>query len=295
MLNDSQIKNLWLGITVLVMIGIYPPWKEFGKIETPLGFAPIMDPPKVSQADIDRGVNRIDIDFSRLGVELFLGIAVTFGLVMRGASANTSGSTSTAANISQSKPTLSAVANSQAAPNSQPKAPALPPNSVVLPNGASLGSILVESADDPEYWEELMEARGTFQLPKNKRLQLELDKENRLDLSLLKKFPSGSIFSIDASDSKTTDEDAAKFASLTGLKELDLSGTTVTSSAINALRSLNTLEKLWLDNTNIDDNCVPALISLTNLKKLSMENTHLNELSIESLRKDLPETTELKI
>lgn len=290
MLNDSQIKNLWLGITVLVMIGIYPPWKEFGKIETPLGFAPIMDPPKVSQADIDRGVNRIDIDFSRLGVELFLGIAVTFGLVMRGASANAPANS--AANISQSKPTLSAVPNNQPAPA---KAPALPPNSVVLPAGASLGSILVESADDPEYWEELMEARGTFQLPKNKRLQLELDKENRLDLSLLKKFPSGSIFSIDASDSKTTDEDAAKFASLTGLKELDLSGTSVTSSAINALRSLNTLEKLWLDNTKIDDNCVPALISLTNLKKLSMENTHLNELSIESLRKDLPETTELKI
>ncbi len=290
MLNDSQIKNLWLGITVLVMIGIYPPWKEFGKIETPLGFAPIMDPPKVSQADIDRGVNRIDIDFSRLGVELFLGIAVTFGLVMRGASANAPANS--AANISQSKPTLSAVPNNQPAPA---KAPALPPNSVVLPSGASLGSILVESADDPEYWEELMEARGTFQLPKNKRLQLELDKENRLDLSLLKKFPSGSIFSIDASDSKTTDEDAAKFASLTGLKELDLSGTSVTSSAINALRSLNTLEKLWLDNTKIDDNCVPALISLTNLKKLSMENTHLNELSIESLRKDLPETTELKI
>lgn len=290
MLNDSQIKNLWLGITVLVMIGIYPPWKEFGKIETPLGFAPIMDPPKVSQADIDRGVNRIDIDFSRLGVELFLGIAVTFGLVMRGASANAPANS--AANISQSKPTLSAVPNNQPA---TAKAPALPPNSVVLPAGASLGSILVESADDPEYWEELMEARGTFQLPKNKRLQLELDKENRLDLSLLKKFPSGSIFSIDASDSKTTDEDAAKFASLTGLKELDLSGTSVTSSAINALRSLNTLEKLWLDNTKIDDNCVPALISLTNLKKLSMENTHLNELSIESLRKDLPETTELKI
>lgn len=289
MLNDSQIKNLWLGITVLVMIGIYPPWKEFGKIETPLGFAPIMDPPKVSQADIERGVNRIDIDFSRLGVELFLGIAVTFGLVMRGASATAP--TAPASNKSNVTPIQQASSNK----NVPPKAPTLPPNSVVLPAGTSLGSILVESDDDPEYWEELMEARGTFQLPKNKRLQLEIDKENRVDLSLLNKFPTGSIFSIDASDSKTTDEDAMKLASVNGLKELDLSGTPVTSSAINSLRSLKTLEKLWLDNTNIDDNCVPALISLTNLKKLSMENTRLNELSIESLRKDLPESTELKI
>lgn len=267
------------------MIGIYPPWKEFGKIETPLGFAPIMDPPKVSQLDIERGVNRIDIDFSRLGVELFLGIAVTFGLVMRGASAT----------APTTAPTTAAANKSNVAQNVPPKVPVLPPNSVVLPDGTSLGSILVESDDDPEYWEELMEARGTFQLPKNKRLQLEIDKENRVDLLLLKKFPTGSIFSIDASDSKITDEDAVKLAGLSGLKELDLSGTPVTSSAVNSLRSLKTLEKLWLDNTNIDDNCLPALISLTNLKKLSMENTRLNELSIESLRKDLPESTELKV
>ncbi|HNA74828.1 MAG TPA: hypothetical protein PKW73_15875, partial [Candidatus Obscuribacter sp.] len=138
-------------------------------------------------------------------------------------------------------------------------------------------------------------ARGTFYLPRGKKLQLELAKDRRVDLALLKRFPTGYLHSIDGEGSKITDDDAEKIASVTGLKELDLSGTPLSSKGVEHLRSLKSLEKLWLDNTLIDDTCVPALISLSTLKKLSLEGTSLNEIARESLKKDLPESTELKI
>lgn len=289
MLKESQIKNLWLGVTVLVMIGVYPPWKEFGAQEAPLGFASIFSPPVLSEEAKTRGVNRIDIDFSRLSVEFFLGIAATVALVLsaRGAApAAASGD----AEQRQSPP---------AAVNPKPAEQALtpPPDTVTvdLMSNESIGEILVESEEDADYWEPLCKARGTFHLPRGKKLQLELVKDRRVDLALLKRFPTGYLHSIDGEGSKLTDDDAEKIAFVVGLKELDLSGTPLSSRGVEHLRSLKSLEKLWLDNTLIDDTCVPALISLSTLKKLSLEGTYLNEIARESLKKDLPESTELKL
>lgn len=292
MLKESQIKNLWLGVTVLVMIGVYPPWKEFGAQEAPLGFASIFSPPVLSAEAKARGVNRIDIDFSRLSVEFFLGIAATVALVLsaRGAAASSSAAASSASEKRQSPPAA-------AHPNSNDQALPPPPNTVTvdLMSNDSIGEILVESEEDADYWEPLCKARGTFHLPRGKKLQLELVKDRRVDLALLKRFPTGYLHSIDGEGSKLTDDDAEKIASVVGLKELDLSGTPLSSRGVEHLRSLKSLEKLWLDNTLIDDTCVPALISLSMLKKLSLEGTFLNEIARESLKKDLPESTELKI
>ncbi len=294
MLKESQIKNLWLGVTVLVMIGVYPPWKEFGAQEAPLGFASIFSPPVLSEEAKTRGINRIDIDFSRLSVEFFLGIAATVALVLsaRGAApaAASSASASSAADKRQSAP-----AAAHPKPADQVLTP--PPNTVTvdLMSNESIGEILVESEEDADYWEPLCKARGTFHLPRGKKLQLELVKDRRVDLALLKRFPTGYLHSIDGEGSKLTDDDAEKIASVVGLKELDLSGTPLSSRGVEHLRSLKSLEKLWLDNTLIDDTCVPALISLSTLKKLSLEGTSLNEIARESLKKDLPASTELKI
>jgi len=79
-LNDKQKKNLWLGILAMVVMGIYPPWKEFGTVTKPSVFAPINRPPAIAE-----GVHRVDIDFSRLGIELFLATMVTGALVVTAA------------------------------------------------------------------------------------------------------------------------------------------------------------------------------------------------------------------
>ncbi|MBX9940039.1 MAG: hypothetical protein K2Y32_12335 [Candidatus Obscuribacterales bacterium] len=285
MLKESQIKNLWLGLTVLTMIGIYPPWKEYGAVESPLGFASIFSPPSLSREAMGRGVTRVDIDFSRLSVELFLGLATAAVLVVSAGSKEAKGGR-------ESKPvTASPVASVSE------KTKSVPANMVLveLPETEGLGEILVESEDDPDYWEPLCQAKGQVLLPRGKKFQLELAKDRRVDTSLLKRFPTGYLFSIDGSDAKLTDDDAEKLAMVQGLKELDLSGTPISSKAIEKLRSLKSLEKLWLDNTLIDDASVPFLISLGELKKLSLQGTSLNDLSKESLKKDLPSEIDLVV
>lgn len=294
-MNDRQIKNLWLGVLALVAIGIYPPWKEYGATEAPLIFAPLFDPPKLLESQVSRGITKVDIDFSRLGVELFLGCLVTGALVAGasshgksgGAAGSLSGGATSAKSGASSGTASGAPQKGTAQAQSAPKSAG---NGLVvqLPKDYLLGTVLVESKDDPEYWEEFGPARGTIVLPEGVRLQLEVAKDVRVDMGLLSRFPSGSLYSLDLSECKLTDDDVTIVSKLSGLKELDLSSTPVSGEGVKTLKSLNTLEKLWLDHTLVDDSCVPALISLSNLKKLSLEGTNLNELSIENLKKDLP-------
>lgn len=265
-MNDRQRKNLWLGVLAMVMIGIYPPWKEFGAVEKPSVFAPINQPPALSA-----GATRLDIDFSRLGIEFLLAAAVTAGLVV------TAGG--------RPDPPSFIPDNNSSSSNSSKAAKT---TRVDLPRDYYLGELFVESEDDSEYWEDFCQAKGSIELPKGKKVQLELAKDIRVDLSFLSAFPSDAIYSVDASDAKVSDDDLSKLGGLGSLRELDLSGTTVGSNGVVNLRSLAKLEKLWLDRTAIDEQCVPALISLSKLKKLSITGTSLNELALETLKKDMP-------
>lgn len=279
------------------MIGIYPPWKEYGAVESPLGFASIFSPPSLSREAMSRGVTRVDIDFSRLSVELFLGLATAAVLVVSAGSKDARGGRETKSFASSPTSLNANAASGAASAGFSEKAKSVPANMVLvdLPEGESLGEILVESADDPDYWEPLCQAKGQVLLPRGRKFQLELAKDRRVDTGLLKRFPTGYLFSIDGSDAKLTDDDAEKLAMVQGLKELDLSGTPISSKAVEKLRSLKSLEKLWLDNTLIDDASVPFLISLGELKKLSLQGTSLNDLSKESLKKDLPTEIELVV
>jgi len=157
-----------------------------------------------------------------------------------------------------------------------------------LPRDYYLGEIFVESDDDADYWDDYCPAKGAFELPKGKKIQLELAKDIKVDLSFLSAFPSDALYSVDASDAKVSDDDLSKLGSVISIKELDLSGTAIGSTGVTYLKSLGRLEKLWLDRTLIDDQCIPSLISLNKLKKLSVSETKLNDLSLENLKKDLP-------
>ncbi len=268
-MNDRQRKNLWLGVLAMVMMGIYPPWKEFGAVEKPSVFAPINQPPALSA-----GATRLDIDFSRLGIEFLLAAAVTAGLVV-----TAGGRPDPPSFIQASAPSSNNLnASSKAAKTTR----------VDLPRDYYLGELFVESDDDSEYWEDYCQAKGSIELPKGKKVQLELAKDIRVDLSFLSAFPSDAIYSVDASDAKVSDDDLSKLGGLGSIRELDLSGTTIGSKGVVNLKSLAKLEKLWLDRTAIDEQCVPALISLGKLKKLSITGTNLNELALETLKKDMP-------
>jgi len=284
-LNDKQKKNLWLGIIAMVAMGIYPPWKEFGTVERPSVFAPINQPPAIVE-----GISRVDIDFSRLGIELFLATVVTGALVATAAGRPDPPSFIPAGNKTPSAAGSDSEIGRGAAALNQNNggAKAVKTTRVELPQNYYLGEIFVESDDDAEYWDDYCPAKGSIDLPKGKKIQLELAKDIKVDLSFLSAFPSDALYSVDASDAQVSDEDLSKLGALTSIKELDLSGTNIGSTGVTYLKSLARLEKLWLDRTAIDDQCVPALISLNKLKKLSISQTKLNELALENLKKDLP-------
>ncbi|MBS1990933.1 MAG: hypothetical protein JSS83_10475 [Cyanobacteria bacterium SZAS LIN-3] len=310
MLSDRQKFNFMLGLIALCVIGSYPPWRLYGEQSKPLGFAPIYDPPTSALAPGMPG--KIDIDFSRLGLEALVVSILTGGLLVIGAGgagssarvgAKPAGGFMARLAEAQAQAREAMLASQEAQRLAQqataPAAAAASASSsstsavdprytrVELPANYYLGELLIESDDDPDYWDSFCPAKGVVDLPKGKKIQLELAKDIRVDLAFLAAFPSGSIHSIDASECKLTDEDVSKLTVMSGLKELDLTGTPITSTSVSKLRALGRLERLWLDRTLINDECVPALASLSKLKKLSLSDTKLNDLSLETLRKDL--------
>ncbi len=300
-----------LGLMAICAIGIYPPWRLYGGQNMPLGFAPIFQPPTAALAA--GALGKIDLDFSRLTLELLMASVVTMGLVIINGSGQSSGpgakrpgqlgksgnqgvferlavAQAQAQQLVRAQQEAQRLAQTATAPAAA-AAQSAPVDSrftrVELPANYYLGELLVESDEDPDYWDSLCPAKGVVDLPKGKKLQLELAKDIRIDLAFLGAFPAGAIHSIDASECKLTDEDVTKLTVLSGLRELDLAGTPITSSSVSKLRALGRLERLWLDRTLINDDCVPALASLQKLKKLSLTETKLNDLSVESLKKDL--------
>ena len=79
MANARQRMILGAGLILIVGMGICPPWKEFGPREQPLPFATIFAPPTLK--DASPTATRVDIDFSRLGLELGLAIFTTVALL----------------------------------------------------------------------------------------------------------------------------------------------------------------------------------------------------------------------
>jgi len=164
---------------------------------------------------------------------------------------------------------------------------AAPTRTLKFNDAVSIGGILIDSADDPDYWEWVADARGTVEVPAEGRLQLELLKDVKVDLGALGRSEMSAIASIDASDSLTDDDAVACIAALIDLQELDLSNSKVTSGCITHLTRLKNLEKLWLDGTALSDAnvlAIAALSELPKLKKVSFENTCISDSSVISLK-----------
>lgn len=76
-MNARQKAGMWAGITLMVIMGTYPPWKETGAGAVhPLGYAPIYRPPVASSQ-----ASSVDIDMTRLFLMFGLVGLVTIGLI----------------------------------------------------------------------------------------------------------------------------------------------------------------------------------------------------------------------
>src|SRR5262249_6167208 len=145
----------------------YPPWQA-GPGGPAGPYAPIYEPPP-SVA----GQPPMQIDFSRLLLQWAMIGLVAGGMV-------TTGKESAAGQSPGGSPRLQTIP-----PTIEASAVALPMRKMKFPEKRKLGELLLENADDPEYWDFVAVAQGTVEVPEDCRLQLELEKDQHVDLSCL--------------------------------------------------------------------------------------------------------------
>lgn len=263
-LNSKQKTGLWLGVTLAIVMGCYAPWQVDG---APGPYAPIWEPPTAGLST--RG--SAQIDFSRLILEWVMAGLLGFGLVMT---------------AQEQAPGEPARGGAQSSPD---RSRAIVAEAVVEPvvlrfPEKSIGEVLLESADDPEYWESHAPARGGVEVPAGARVQLELP--GGTDLGCLARPEMSAIVSIDASNSKLNDDDLYCISALHNLQELDLSNTKVTDYGVKALAGMVSLQKIWLDGTKVTAESVETLKSLPALRKVSLAETSVDDSQVISLKEE---------
>ncbi len=288
-MNSKQKFAFLLGVITMAVMGLYPPWKEAGPKGLPMQYAPIFAPPTV--LDPAKGM---EIDIVRLFVQVGVAAILTGGMVAAGAPAPAQGpSGQSPFNIPITPPPAnwqtqfdpSRLKEEEEEEEDEEELEVSDgPNIIRLPAGKTYGEFLVESDDDPEYWETLSAARGVIKLPLGKRVQLEVKEKKDVDLAFVANLAPSTLFSVDLSESGVKDLQLAHLKSLSELKELDLSSTKISSEALSYLNGMDKLEKLWLDGTPVDDSCIDELVqNFKSLKKLSIKDTKFTADGVKAL------------
>lgn len=299
-MNSKQKFAFLLGIIAMAVMGLYPPWKEAGPKGLPMQYAPIFAPPTALAPE-----KGLEIDVVRLFVQVGVAAVLTGGLVAAAAPAPSPVPASGQFPIN-SIPVMPPPANwqTQFDPSKLKKDEEEDeeeeeeeeddidvsdgPNIIRLPAGKTYGEFLVESDDDPEYWETLSAARGVIKLPPNKRVQLEIKDKKNVELGFISNLAPAALFSVDLSESGVKDLELAHLKNLSDLRELDLSSTKISNDALSYITDLNKLEKLWLDGTHVDDSCLVDLENFSSLKKLSIKDTKITGDGVKTLIEKLP-------
>ena len=262
---------MWIGIAVIVAMGLYPPWQVIGG--NPAGYGFLYSPPLMPE-------QILKLDWSRLLLQWCL-----VGFVTAGALA----SAQTASAQSKVHPTAEPLQKKDEPPKSaQSKAS----KTIKFPE-QSLGEILVDAEDDPDYWEGICEARGVVKIPPGRNVQLEVPKETPLNLSAMKELDAHALQSIDFSDSEVQDADLAYLVHFSRLYEIDLSHTAIGDEGISHLVKVTSLKKIWLDKTKVSDDSLEKLKGLQQLAKISLTGTEVTEGSIRKFKDEFPSGCEI--
>lgn len=285
MLNEKQKSAIWLGVTLIIAMNFYPPWQEKGG--NPSSYAPIYAPP----APIE-GHPPLTIDYPRLLLQWSMVGFLVAGLLTSAQAASKGSSSKSAAKTTH---TEKATASSDAGktPKESGSLKTAEFNTVIFSGTRSLGEVLAESQDDPDFWEAVGEARGTLQVPRDRKLQLEVVKSGPVDLANLAPLYKDLFHSIDLSESEVSDEMLKHLAHQTSLEEVDLSHTSISDQGVVELAKLPSLRKLWLDNTKISDTSIATLKEMRNLAKISLSGTELTESEIKNSKAAFPESCEI--
>lgn len=290
-MNNKQKAAFLAGVIVIAIMGLYPPWKEAGPKGLPLKYGPVFAPP--APLNPEKGM---EVDFVRLFLQIGVAAVLSAGMIAAAApqavERPADSPLETGARITSSPGVVSrriSQAQVEASEDEEEEEEFVDDGSHILrlPSGKTYGEFLVESDEDPEYWETLCEARGVIKLPRSKRLQLEVKGSKDVDLSFVALMAPDTLFSVDLSQSTVKDWELGNLQKLTELKELDLSSTGISSQALSYLKGLDHLEKLWLDGTAVDDSAISDLQKFSSLKKLSIKDTKITKDGAKKLQDEL--------
>jgi len=110
------------------------------------------------------------------------------------------------------------------------------------------------------------------------------------DLSFLQEVEMRSLRSLKLRDTQLGPAQLAVVAKLTGLEELDLTGSNVTDNDLSALTTLTQLKTLQLEKCPLTDAAVPALENFRALTTLNVRETGLSRTKLDELSKKLNRT-----
>jgi beta-lactamase regulating signal transducer with metallopeptidase domain/Leucine-rich repeat (LRR) protein len=133
-------------------------------------------------------------------------------------------------------------------------------------------------------WQPLCEARGAVKVPAGKVVQLKVTEQAARDLSPLLKLGANDLHKLDMFFVPAEDQVMQHVAHLSGLKELDLEGSSIRDRGMAYIDQLKSLEYLRLPN-NITDKGLPAVSKLPHLKGLYFKNTRVTNNGLRAISK----------
>lgn len=152
---------------------------------------------------------------------------------------------------------------------------------VRFPRDHSLGIVftadwtVLEAGDDAR-WQALGEAMGEVSIPAGKAVRLDLSRENK-DLFPLAALEPNDLQVLSCESVELGDDELKHLAHLTGLREIDLGGTTIHGAGLKHVGGLKLLKRLWLNGTQVGDNELACLLSLPSLRELGLSRTPTGE------------------
>ncbi len=195
-------------------------------------------------------------------------------------------------------------ASGEAAPGGEITRSGSPGSRVVhFPRNRSLGALSVQDVNvkrqietfyhwiNGTSWESFSEARGEVTVPAGKRLWLSVGKDAWKDLSPLSRLAPDALYRLSLPYVSPGEEKAAPddrcmrhVAHLTGLKVLDLTGTSITAEGLKAIAGFKSLEYLTLPLTTTDAG-LADVARASSLRRLYLHPTKVTDAGLAHLAK----------
>lgn len=146
---------------------------------------------------------------------------------------------------------------------------------ISFPEDRSLGELYIVDKDGRS--EFLCEAKGLVCVPANRLVSLSYSFDPNFGLSALRLLKADDLTGLSFLGSDLRDDELLCLTTLTGLKELELSCTTISDQGLKHLAGLCGLTKLSLASTKISDAGLVHLAGMKALRELVLDDTRVSD------------------